>query len=163
MDLAVGQRSRGVVLSPKGQTKLENRMRQLEIERYPVQEFVRRSQLEGQGLHPATIRKILRGQGVDKDSIAMVFKAVGLQMELEDYTGARQSLNVRITSQEVSEQEDRSPQGQGQLPPSPTPPLPHLPFPSPIGVKLSMYLSSAVAPKNLLRYSNGLFKNIVDW
>ena len=121
MDLPVGQRSRGVVLSPKGQIKLENRMRELEIERYPVQEFVRRSQLEGQGLHPATIRKILRGQGVDKDSIALVFKAVGLQMELEDYTGARQSLNVRITSQEVSEQEDKSPQGQGQLPPSPLP------------------------------------------
>ncbi|GAB1543678.1 NB-ARC domain-containing protein [Scytonema sp. NUACC21] len=115
MDLPVGQRSRGVVLSPKGQAKLENRIRQLEIERYPVQEFVRRSQLEGQGLHPATIRKILRGQGVDKDSIALVFKAVGLQMEPEDYTGARQSLNVRTTTQEVSQADN----------PSPSPPLPH--------------------------------------
>ncbi|MBD2681298.1 MULTISPECIES: NB-ARC domain-containing protein [Nostoc] len=95
MDLPTGQRVRGVVLSPKGQAKLQNRMLQLEIERYAVQELVRRSQLvEGQGLHPATIRKILRCQGVDKDSIALVFKAVNLQLELEDYTGARRVLEL---------------------------------------------------------------------
>ncbi|MBD2527405.1 NB-ARC domain-containing protein [Nostoc sp. FACHB-133] len=95
MNLPVGQRSRGVVLSPTGQAKLQNRMLQLDIERYAVQEFVRRSQLvEGQGLHPATIRKILRCQGVDKDSIALVFKAVDLQLELEDYTGARRVLEI---------------------------------------------------------------------
>ena len=95
MDLPTGQRVRGVVLSPTGQAKLQNRMLQLEIERYPVQELVRRSQLvEGQGLHPATIRKILRCQGVDKDSIALVFKAVNLQLELEDYTGARRVLEL---------------------------------------------------------------------
>lgn len=123
MDLPVGQRSRGVVLSPKGQAKLENRIRQLEIERYPVQEFVRRSQLEGQGLHPATIRKILRGQGVDSDSIALVFKAVGLQMEPEDYTGAKQSLNVRTTTQEISPQEQSSPPH--PLTPSPLHSTPH--------------------------------------
>ncbi|MBD2449757.1 AAA family ATPase [Nostoc sp. FACHB-152] len=97
MDLPTGQRSRGVVLSPAGQAKLQNRMLQLEIERYAVQELVRRSQLvEGQGLHPATIRKILRCQGVDKDSIALVFKAVNLQLELEDYTGARRVLELAV-------------------------------------------------------------------
>ncbi|MBD2503304.1 WD40 domain-containing protein [Anabaena azotica] len=95
MDLPTGQRVRGVVLSPTGQAKLQNRMLQLEIERYAVQELVRRSQLvEGQGLHPATIRKILRCQGVDKDSIALVFKAVNLQLEVEDYTGARRVLEL---------------------------------------------------------------------
>ncbi|WP_341528444.1 NB-ARC domain-containing protein [Nostoc sp. UHCC 0302] len=100
MDLPAGQRSRGVVLSPRGQAKLQNRMLQLEIERYAVQEFVRRSQLvEGQGLHPATIRKILRCQGVDKDSIALVFKAVDLQLELEDYTGARRVLEIGAEGQ----------------------------------------------------------------
>ncbi|HEY9798950.1 MAG TPA: cache domain-containing protein [Leptolyngbyaceae cyanobacterium] len=45
-------------------------------------------------MHPATIRKILRCQGVDKDSIALVFKAVNLQLELEDYTGARRVLEL---------------------------------------------------------------------
>ncbi|BAZ49303.1 WD-40 repeat-containing protein [Nostoc sp. NIES-4103] len=101
MDLPTGQRSRGVVLSPTGQAKLQNRMLQLEIERYAVQELVRRSQLvEGQGLHPATIRKILRCQGVDKDSIALVFKAVNLQLELEDYTGARRVLEIGAREQE---------------------------------------------------------------
>ncbi|MBD2340785.1 NACHT domain-containing protein [Calothrix sp. FACHB-156] len=101
MDLPTGQRSRGVVLSPTGQAKLQNRMLQLEIDRYAVQELVRRSQLvEGQGLHPATIRKILRCQGVDKDSIALVFKAVNLQLELEDYTGARRVLEISPTDQD---------------------------------------------------------------
>ncbi|GAB1540221.1 hypothetical protein NUACC21_28900 [Scytonema sp. NUACC21] len=47
MNLPVGQRSRSVVRAPKGQAKLENWIRQLEIERYPVPKFVRRSQLEG--------------------------------------------------------------------------------------------------------------------
>ncbi len=92
MDLPTGQRSRGVVLNALGEERLQARMRQLDIERYPVQELVRRSQLvEGQGLHPATVRKILRGQGVDRDSIALVFKAVGLELEPQDYTGARRA------------------------------------------------------------------------
>src|SRR5919199_969959 len=104
MDLPSGQRSRGVVLSPTGQGKLHNRMRQLDIERYPVPELVRRSQLtEAQGLHPATIRKILRTQGVDKDSIALVFKAVGLQLEPEDYTGARRSSEPVLRSHQEQE------------------------------------------------------------
>ncbi|WP_073630478.1 NB-ARC domain-containing protein [Scytonema sp. HK-05] len=113
MDLPAGQRSRGVVLSNTGQAKLENRMRQLEIERYPVQELVRRSQLvEGQGLHPATIRKILRGQGVDKDSMALVFKAVDLQLEPGDFTGARRNSDMGVRSQEVLGQGDTEIGGQ---------------------------------------------------
>ncbi|BCL33908.1 NACHT and WD40 repeat domain-containing protein [Nostoc sp. MS1] len=118
MDLPTGQRVRGVVLSPTGQAKLQNRMLQLEIERYAVQELVRRSQLvEGQGLHPATIRKILRCQGVDKDSIALVFKAVNLQLEVEDYTGARRVIELV---------EEPGGQGAGETTYSPLP-TPHSP------------------------------------
>ena len=97
MDLPTGQRTRGVVLTATGEEKLQIRMRQLDLERYPVQELVRRSQLiEGQGLHPATVRKILRGQGVDKDSIALVFKAVELELEPQDYTGARRTVAASV-------------------------------------------------------------------
>jgi signal transduction histidine kinase/ActR/RegA family two-component response regulator len=97
MDLPTGQRTRGVVLNATGEDKLQIRMRQLDIERYPVPELVRRSQLiEGQGLHPATVRKILRGQGVDKDSIALVFKAVELELEPQDYTGARRTVAASV-------------------------------------------------------------------
>ncbi|UBF23746.1 pentapeptide repeat-containing protein [Kovacikia minuta CCNUW1] len=96
IDLPTGQRSRGVILNATGEEKLQNRMRQLDIERYPVPELVRRSQLvEGQGLHPATVRKILRGQGVDKESIALVFKAVDLTLEPQDYTGAKRGAEAR--------------------------------------------------------------------
>ncbi len=46
IDLPSGQRSRDDVLSPTGQGKLQNRMHQLGIKRYPVLELVRRSPRE---------------------------------------------------------------------------------------------------------------------
>jgi WD40 repeat protein len=117
MDLPVGQRSRGVVLTPTGQMKLQNRMLKLEIERYPVQELVRRSQLiEGQGLHPATVRKILRVQGVDRDSIALVFKAVDLELEPEDFTGARRE--SKLAEKVEKETGEQGSKGVGEQPPS---------------------------------------------
>jgi WD40 repeat protein len=91
------KRYRGVLLSFAGWEKLQAKMHQLEHEennRYTPQRISEKSQLiDPQGLHPATVRKILRRQiGVDESSIRTLFRVFGLELNRDDYTHSQ--LNV---------------------------------------------------------------------
>ncbi len=79
-------RRRGVLLSPIGQQKIEHARRHLEKtenagDRFTIEELSERAQLS-----LATMTKVLAARiGVDKQTLELVFVAVGLQMERADY------------------------------------------------------------------------------
>lgn len=82
------QRYRGHLLTPQGQQKLRVQLEQLESQtalRQGPTRIAERVQLHtSEGIHAATVRKILRGTiGVDKRSIKRMFEALGLSL-LED-------------------------------------------------------------------------------
>jgi len=82
------QRDRGVILTPTGKQKLQAEIDRLGItsERYAVRKIHEKIQLElnGETLHPDTVRKIVRGQGVEKSSLELVFRALRLKLEEGD-------------------------------------------------------------------------------
>lgn len=91
MSLKKPQRYRGSTLTPTGWQKLQERIRELETEtgiKYTPHKISDSAQLlDPQGLHPATIRKILRCQGgVDTSSISLVFRVLELKLDEGDYT-----------------------------------------------------------------------------
>jgi hypothetical protein len=84
------KRYRGFVLTRIGRNKLKVRLQILEIKtgiHQGARAIAERVQLiEPEGIHPMTVRKILRGQqGVDKRSIHHVFEALQLSLEVGDY------------------------------------------------------------------------------
>ncbi len=84
------KRYRGFVLTPIGLQKLQKEIQRLETQtrvRQSSRTIAERVQLlEPDGIHPITVRKMLRGQqGVDKRSICHVFEALHLVLEAEDY------------------------------------------------------------------------------
>ena len=83
------QRDRGLILTPKGWQKLQAEIDRLGIpsERYVVRKIHEQIQLElnGETLHPDTVRKIVRGQVVEKSSLERVFRALRLKLEEGDY------------------------------------------------------------------------------
>ncbi len=100
------KRYRGFILSPEGWLKLEERIEQLEIEtgyKYTPIKISEKAQLiDSQGLHPATVRKIFRRQvGVDENSLRLVFRVLGLELESEDFT---YPLEQKATSQKGKEE-----------------------------------------------------------
>jgi hypothetical protein len=87
------KRYRGFVLTRIGRNKLKVRLQVLEIKtgiHQGARAIAERVQLiEPDGIHPMTVRKILRGQqGVDKRSIHNVFEALQLSLEVGDYAHA---------------------------------------------------------------------------
>jgi WD40 repeat protein len=85
------KRHRGYILTPAGATKLKNRIRELEAKtgvKYNPSKISQKAQLiSSQGLHPTTIRKILRGtSGGDEASLRLIFQVLELQLEEQDYT-----------------------------------------------------------------------------
>jgi hypothetical protein len=87
------KRYRGFVLTRIGRNKLKVRLQVLEIKtgiHQGARAIAERVQLiEPDGIHPMTVRKILRGQqGVDKRSIHHVFEALQLSLEVGDYAHA---------------------------------------------------------------------------
>ncbi|HAX80298.1 MAG TPA: hypothetical protein DCY88_31795, partial [Cyanobacteria bacterium UBA11372] len=84
------KRHRGYILTPTGAKKLQNRISELEDKtgvKYNAAKISEKSQLISlSGLHPTTIRKILRGQGGDESSLRLIFQVVDLQLEDQDYT-----------------------------------------------------------------------------
>ena len=83
------KRYRGFVLTPIGLQKLQGGIQQLEAQtrvRQSPRAIAERVQLaEPDGIHPMTVRKLLRGQqGVDKRSICQVFAALQLLLEVGD-------------------------------------------------------------------------------
>ena len=84
------KRHRGYVLTPTGAKKLQNRISELEDKtgiKYNPAKISEKSQLISiSGLHPTTIRKILRGQGGDESSLRLIFQVVNLELEDGDYT-----------------------------------------------------------------------------
>jgi NACHT domain len=84
------KRHRGFVLTLLGLQKLQARIQVLEIKtgvHQGARAIADRVQLiEPDGIHPVTVRKLLRGeQGVDKRSLNQVFEALHLSLEAEDY------------------------------------------------------------------------------
>jgi hypothetical protein len=87
------QRHRGFILTSNGQKKLRDCIQVLERKtgiHQGARAIAERVQLsEPDGIHPMTVRKILRGQqGVDKRSILQVFAALQLSLEVGDYAHA---------------------------------------------------------------------------
>jgi len=87
------KRYRGFVLTPTGRQKLQECIQALELKtgfRQGARAIAERVQLNApDGIHPMTVRKLLRGQqGVDKRSIHQVFAALQLALEVEDYAHA---------------------------------------------------------------------------
>lgn len=85
------RRSRGSMLTPAGWQKLQERILELETEtgvKYTPRKISDTAQLIGfGGLHPDTVRKILRcNTGVDSSSIDVVFKVLSLKLNVDDYT-----------------------------------------------------------------------------
>jgi len=92
--LQVSRRYRGFVLTHQGMEKLQERIQQLEMRtriRQSPGMIAQRVQLtQPDGIHPMTVRKLLRRQkGVDKRSILCVFEALQIQLEEGDYAHAR--------------------------------------------------------------------------
>jgi hypothetical protein len=84
------KRYRGFVLTRTGSHKLKVRLQILEAKtgiHQGARAIAERVQIvEPDGIHPMTVRKILRGQqGVDKRSIHHVFEALQLSLEVGDY------------------------------------------------------------------------------
>ncbi|MGV0027665.1 NB-ARC domain-containing protein [Phormidesmis priestleyi] len=95
------KRYRGFVLTSTGLQKLQGEMQRLETQtkvRQSSRTIAERVQLlEADGIHPITVRKMLRGQqGVDKRSICHVFEALHLTLEARDY--AHTSLSGTVPS-----------------------------------------------------------------
>jgi NACHT domain len=87
------KRYRGFVLTSIGLQKLQGGIQRLEAQtrvRQSPRAIAERVQLaEPDGIHPMTVRKLLRGQqGVDKRSICQVFAALQLVLEVGDYAHA---------------------------------------------------------------------------
>jgi WD40 repeat protein len=85
------KRHRGYILTPAGAAKLKKRISELEAQvgiKYNPPKIAEQAQLiSSQGLHPTTIRKILRGaSGGDESSLRLIFQVLGLEMEEPDYT-----------------------------------------------------------------------------
>ncbi len=96
------KRHRGYVLTPTGAKKLQNRISELEDKtgvKYNAAKISEKSQLMSiSGLHPTTIRKILRGQGADESSLRLIFQVVNLELEDQDYTQPGIDNIVRINA-----------------------------------------------------------------
>ncbi|MFB2983917.1 ATP-binding protein [Microseira sp. BLCC-F43] len=92
MNSRTQQRDRGLILTPQGRQKLETEINRLGIssEKNVVSKIVEKIQLKlnGETLHRDTVTKVLRGQGVQKSSLELVFKALGLTLEKGDYVFA---------------------------------------------------------------------------
>ena len=87
MNSRTQQRDRGVILTPTGKQKLQAEIHRLGIsQRYAVRKIHEQIQLKlnGETLHPDTVRKIVRGQGVEKSSLELVFRALRLKLEEGD-------------------------------------------------------------------------------
>ncbi len=85
------KRHRGYLLTPAGAKKIQNRISELEEKtgiKYNVNKISERTQLiSSQGLHPTTIRKILRRTSAsDEQSLRLIFKVFQLDLEEQDYT-----------------------------------------------------------------------------
>lgn len=94
MSAQTPKRYRGFILTPAGLEKLHKGIRQLELQT-KIQCSARRLSeqvqlIDPNGIHPGTVRKILRGQvGVDYSSIASVYQVLQLDLEERDYAHAR--------------------------------------------------------------------------
>jgi hypothetical protein len=87
------KRYRGIILTRAGQQKIQDCIQRLERKtgiHQGARAIAEHVQLvEPDGIHPMTVRKILRGQqGVDKRSIEFVFAALQLSLEIGDYAHA---------------------------------------------------------------------------
>ncbi len=103
MDQALrdAKRYRGFVLTPIGHQKLQNCIQALELKtgvHQGARAIAERVQLIAPaGIHPMTVRKLLRGQqGVDKRSIHQVFAALQILLEVGDYAHASLDSSVIV-------------------------------------------------------------------
>jgi hypothetical protein len=88
------QRYRGFVLTRAGRQKIQDYIQKSELStgiHFGARAIAERVQLfDSSGIHPITVRKILRGQeGVDKRSIQLVFSALQLSLEVGDFAHAK--------------------------------------------------------------------------
>lgn len=90
-DPSKSKRHRGYILTPGGANRIKHRILELEAKtgiKYNPSKIAEQAQiLSPQGLHPTTIRKILRGtSGGDESSLRLIFQVLGLELEDKDYT-----------------------------------------------------------------------------
>ncbi|MCG8362632.1 MAG: NB-ARC domain-containing protein [Pseudanabaenales cyanobacterium] len=88
------QRYRGCVLTAKGWRKLQAQIQALEVQtrmRQTAKTIAERVQLNHpEGIHPMTVRKVLKGVGgVDRSSIKRIFQALKLELEQDDCVHAK--------------------------------------------------------------------------
>ncbi|HEY9850280.1 MAG TPA: NB-ARC domain-containing protein [Leptolyngbyaceae cyanobacterium] len=85
------KRHRGYILTPAGAKKFKTRISELEAKtgiKYNPNKIAEQAQLiSSQGLHPTTIRKILRRtSGCDESSLRLIFQVLEMELEDPDYT-----------------------------------------------------------------------------
>ncbi len=101
------QRQRGFILTSTGKQKMRSQIDKLEIKtgvKYTPTRIAEQAQLnDPQGLHPTTVRKIMRQSGVDLVSLQILFRALGLEIEKQDYSRPRLQT---ITKQDWGEAAD---------------------------------------------------------
>ncbi|MDJ0707186.1 MAG: hypothetical protein QNJ46_28255, partial [Leptolyngbyaceae cyanobacterium MO_188.B28] len=88
------QRYRGFVLTAQGKQKLQTQIQTLEQQtrmRQTPKTIAEQVQLQHpEGIHPMTVRKVLKGVGgVDKSSIQRIFQTLKLELEQADYVHAK--------------------------------------------------------------------------
>ena len=88
------QRYRGFVLTAQGKQKLQAQIQALEQQtrmRQTPKTIAEQVQLNHpEGIHPMTVRKVLKGVGgVDKSSIKRIFQTLQLELDQEDYVHAK--------------------------------------------------------------------------
>ncbi len=101
------QRQRGFILTTTGKQRMRSQIDKLEIKtgvKYTPTRIAEQAQLnDPQGLHPTTVRKIMRQSGVDLVSLQILFRALGLEIEEQDYSRPRLQI---ITKQDWGEAAD---------------------------------------------------------
>ncbi len=87
MDLQNSRRNRGLMLTIEGWQKLQDARREVEIQENFGDRYTLEKLSEKTGLAPRTVAKILnREVGVDKRTLAQVFKAFNLALDIQRFS-----------------------------------------------------------------------------
>lgn len=143
------KRHRGYVLSETGRHRLQVQLAKLESQKgykFTLQVLARHAQLvDPQGLHSTTIKKILNQQaGVDERSLNIIFQALGLELESQDYHPAAQPENL-VKSVGVSHEPNAIALKQSQSPDLQSPDFQSPDFPGgPVSLNSPYYIEHPV-------------------
>ncbi len=102
--MPVKRRQRGCILTFEGLKKLQQRIYDLESTKgikYSASKIAEIAQLnDPAGLHPTTVRKVLRQESVDKTSLELLFTVLNLTLISEDYNQPYQPSDITQKAQQ---------------------------------------------------------------